>query len=124
MDIIIILFIIIIIVIVIWGMSIYTCSCNKSIENYDNYNTNYSKIVDMTNIYEEIIPDIAYDSEQVEVYKNTDWQQDIYVNNAFPKNSFDLRNNAQYDHGWTDNNSNAVPKECIRDFRNVKFCAN
>ena len=130
MDFIIILSVLLILLFFMFNIRNYQCSCK---EKYTDYNTTFmtdTRIGD-NKVYDEMntqSPEniTCYDSEQVDAYKNTDTDRkyDIFVNNAFPKNSFDMRNNAQYDYGWTDNKSNATPKECIQDFRNVQFCAN
>ena len=124
MDFIIILSVLLIFLFFMFHIRNYQCSCK---EKYTDYNNNImtDNRIGNNKVYDEIDNTVTcYDSEQVYDYKNTNRKQDIFVNNAFPKNSFDLRNNAQYDHGWTDNKSNATPKECIQDFRNVKFCVN
>jgi len=47
-----------------------------------------------------------------------------YKNNAYPINSFDLKNNTKYDYGWTDNDTNKYPKPSIVGVDGVKFTYN
>ena len=131
MDLIIIILILLFLLYIMFTIRNYHCSCK---EKYTNYGTVDMNNINTNSVYSENNTEAlnrnnsdtiqCYDSEQVDAYKNTTRRHDIFVNNAFPKNSFDLRNNAQYDYGWTDNKSNREPKECIQDFRNVQFCAN
>ena len=47
-----------------------------------------------------------------------------YKNNAYPINSFDLKNKTKYEHGWEDNQTNKNPKPSIIGVDGVKFTYN